>query len=1028
MPPGVPFLQCLAEKLLGGGLGDLKIDIADPLGLARVTIFLPTQRACRSLRQALVDQNDGKPLLLPDIRAIGDVDIAELASDPDLQPDLSLALAPAFRPMECRIYLAMLIAAWGRETAAGVLHLDPLEAPVIPGSSAMAARLAGELFKLIESIETEGIDLARLADLVPDNHSAYWDISLAFLKIVSEHWPEILAENQKNSPATARNEMIRGEAARIAKNNDGPVIAAGSTGSVPATAELLKAIAHLPQGAVILPGLDLGLEEEVWLQVGKSPSHPQHTMARLIEKLDIERIDVRELVPTDWKPEKYDRAELIRAAMLPEEATAAWSRMAKDSPITLAKATEDLAWVEAATPQEEALVIALMLREVAGHPTRTAALVTPDRNLARRVQSELARWRIVIDDSAGQSLHGTTPGIFARHAAEVLIHGLHPVPLLALLKHPFLTIGLSPGKARAAARFLERHALRGPRPEAGIAGLRERLDQAREIAKKFPAKTTMIDGEINLAEGLVARLGHALQSKSWPDGETVPVVELVTAHQQFCVELAKDETGEADRFWQGEPGENLQKLFADLLEQCPRTWSVAATDYPDLFRELAAECRVRPRVPSHPRIHIWGLLESRMMQADTVILGGLNETTWPPAIAADPWLSRPMKRDLGLPPPERRIGLSAHDFAQAFSGSNLVLTRALKENGAPTVASRWLLRVEAVLAAAGDKSADKSADKGAGQAKGRAEKWLHWARKMDDPGQWNSCAAPAPRPPLAARPRRLSVSQIETHIRDPYAIYARHILALRPLEDLDAQLDAANRGTWIHDAMHQFAEVTPIEDPQKALETLNGISAALLEKLPGSTEAKAIWERRFFRAAKWFVAIQQELLTGIQHTYPEISGKISWPSPGGDFCLSARADRIDLRDDGTLAIYDYKTGTAPSVSQVDSGLAPQLALEAAIAALGGFDGEPGLKAATSRLAYIEITGGTPPGKLVEINKRDPAALASALLADLKTLIARFDSPEQAYHSRPHPKFEARFRDYDHLARVKEWMRGQGGAE
>lgn len=988
-------------------------------------------------RETLVTLNGGDPLFLPDIRAIGHVDIEDLLVDTDDGFDLGagqdLTLAPTLEPLESQIMLAILVQTWGREMAAQILHLGPNEAPVIPGSPAMAVRLADDLFKLTESIETEGIDLARLGDLVPENHSTYWDISLEFLKILSEQWPQILASLGKMSPAAYRNALILSEARRFSTMTDHPVIAAGSTGSVPATAALLRTIAHLPKGAVVLPGFDPTLDDETWGDVIESTSHPQHGMARLIEKIGVDRTEIRDLHPIEHstdtpRPNQFDRTTLIRIAMLPEQKTAQWRQVADDAETNLTDALNGLTWVEAATPQEEALCIALMLREVAESSEITAALVTPDRNLARRVQSELARWGMVVDDSAGLPLNNTPPGLFARHAAEIMINGFNPIPLLALLKHPLTRLGLPVREVRAAARALERHALRGPRPGTTVAALQTRLEQARhethERLKKDQGDAAAQKNalqEIERAADLVSRLEMAQTNEPISQAGLVPVESFIQAHHAFCLALASDEAGTSDQLWQGEAGAHLLRLFDDLLAQSPASWAIEAHDYPDLFRDLAANRQVRSRQPAHPNIHIWGLLESRLMQVDLMILGGLNENTWPPGASTDPWLSRPLRQDLGLPPPERRIGLTAHDFAQHFTGSELAVTRALKENGAPTVASRWLLRIETVLNVANDAGAEP--------AKQRAAKWLRWARALDEPDGWFPGTPPEPRPPVHARPRRLSVSQIETHIRDPYAIYARHVLKLQPLQDLDAALDAAIRGSWIHEVMHQFSRLPDRLTGPEAYDALVTIGADTLESVPGSPEAKAIWQRRFARAAAWFSEIQSDLIAETTQTFTEINGGVDWESAGGSFRLTARADRIDQKNDDTLAIYDYKTGAAPSVKQVDTGLAPQLALEAAIAAETGFSaGAVTLKAITSRLAYIEMTGGTPPGKLRTIDKRDPAALAAQTLNDLKTLIARFDQEKQAYHSRPHPQFEARFGDYDHLARVKEWARGDGGGE
>jgi ATP-dependent helicase/nuclease subunit B len=309
------------------------------------------------------------------------------------------------------------------------------------------------------------------------------------------------------------------------------------------------------------------------------------------------------------------------------------------------------------------------------------------------------------------------------------------------------------------------------------------------------------------------------------------------------------------------------------------------------------------------------------------------------------------------------------------------------------------------------------------------EKWLSMARHLDDPGRWQPTAAPAPRPPVERRPRKLSVTEIETWIRDPYAIYAKHVLKLEPLDALDARLDAADRGALIHDALHRFFQDGGAADAASAETRLLDIGAELFAALPDAPEIKAFWWRRFVRAAGWFARYHLEEAGAISRSFTEVSGEIELPGPAGPFKLRARADRIDVRKDGTLAILDYKTGQVPSGRQVASGLSPQLSLEAAIAMQGGF-AKAGLPAGDiGRLAYVGLSGATPPGTVREIADKPPAELAAEALAGLKRKIAGFDDRATPYLSRPHPMFLARFGDYDHLARVKEWSRqGNGGGE
>jgi ATP-dependent helicase/nuclease subunit B len=425
---------------------------------------------------------------------------------------------------------------------------------------------------------------------------------------------------------------------------------------------------------------------------------------------------------------------------------------------------------------------------------------------------------------------------------------------------------------------------------------------------------------------------------------------------------------------------------------------------------------VRPRFGAHPRLAILGLLEARLLQADLVILGGLNEGTWPPEPADDPWLSRPMRTQFGLPPAERRIGLTAHDFVQAASGRDVVLTRARKVDGTPTVPARWLLRLDALLAGDDRWAAATSAPE------------LGWGAALDWPASTAPVTPPAPRPPVAARPRKLSVTRIEAWIRDPYAIYARYILQLKPLDDLDAPADALMRGTAIHKALEDFVNAKLPPDAARLERMLEQNFGELLER----PMVRAFWRPRLARIATWFTAYEiGRRAAGTVTVATESKGvHVLTGLPGGDFELSGTGDRIDRLADGSLAILDYKTGRAPSMKEVLAGLNPQLTLEAAIAAAGGFPGVPA--APVSELTYVRVTGNEPPGEELTLEfKRDKAVVPTAdvaqeALAALGAWVTKFDDPDTPYRSRPRPQFLDYDGDYDLLARVREWAANGGG--
>ena len=974
--PGRPFVDTLAAGLLARADGD-------PLRLGAMTVLLPTRRACRALADAFLRAGQGRPLLLPRMVALGDIDEEELqlgVAGEDVLAD-ALDLPSAIAPLRRQLLLSRLILRLGEVRDEGPVNAD------------QAARLAAELARLLDQIQIERLGFDRLAELVPEDYAAHWQITLDFLKLLTEHWPAILVEQGSMDPAARRNALIEAQAARWrAAPPTEPVIAAGSTGSVPATAELLAVVSRLPQGCLVLPGLDRGMDAAGWrvLEAG----HPQYGQAQLLGALDVDRTTVPE-----WDggtEERAGRARLISEALRPAQTTDAWRKVEID-----AAALTGVARIDCPGPEEEARVVALLLRETLEQPGRSAALVTPDRALARRVAAELRRWGIEIDDSAGEPLADTTPGGFLRLVAALVAEAAAPVPLLAALKHPLAAGGMPPGAFRANVRRLELALLRGPRPAPHVAGLRAALGH------RHPALQDL-DEWLTRLEDTLTPLAQAIGQRS------VPLASLLAAHIDAAESLAATDTKSgADRLWAGEAGEAAAGFVAELKEAGVAFGRVSGRVYPTLLESLMDGRVVRPRYGRHPRLAIWGPLEARLQHADHLVLGGLNEGTWPPESAADPWMSRPMRKDFGLPALERRIGLAAHDFAQAFCAPRVSLTRAMRVEGTPTVPSRWLLRLDNLLRAAGHAT-----------GLGSAAPWLDWQDRLDRPESIQPVDPPRPLPPVAARPRQLSATQVETWLRDPYAIYARHVLSLRALDPIDADPGAAERGIFIHKALDRFQRDWPGRLPADAFERLVEIGRATFGVALDRPGVWAFWWPRFERIAAWFVEQERGRRSRISASASEVRGRLEIAAPEGIFTLTATADRVDHLRDGGIEIIDYKTGGLPTKPEIASGAAPQLPLEAAIAGAGGFDGLPA--GSVTALDYWRLAGGDPAGEVLTA-PQEPSVLAEIAAAGLAALVAAFDDPTTPYLAQPRPALAPRFSDYAHLARIKEWS-AMGGAD
>lgn len=1027
VPTGKPFLASVAEAILKGNLPFPDGIAPDPLALPDITLLLPTRRATRVMQEAFLTAGGGRAMTLPQIRPIsaGEEDLtllAGLASPGTLGSD-ALDLPPAVSEIERRLVLTMLVQRWSetiRKDTSENAHLGDHAAAAGANTPAQAAHLAAELARLMDMVETEDVALSGLASLVPDEYSAHWQDTLKFLEIITAFWPAYLEEKKLLSPAERRNRAILTEAERLTKAPpSGPVIIAGVTGSVPATVELMRAVASLPEGAIVLPGLDTHLDDASWEAIKDHPEHPQFGFHKLLAELGVSRSDVQVLPGAAPEAAQIAREQLIAEMMRPSGKTGLWQQyIANTKPETVRGALEGVSLIEAPSAQDEAEAIALILREVAETPGRTAALVSPDRLLARRVGVRLEAWGIRVDDSAGRPFAKTPPGTFLDLVIAAAAENFTPAAVMALLKHPLTRLGLDAFAVRRAARALEIAVFRDVYLGRGIDGISDALVRAdanvAEGRRRQKAARRLWPADWAGAHDLVARLKEAyaplLQAFSvrGPQAlQALAAAHVAVAEAACRLPEAEAEPEDGSPLWQGEAGTAASNFFTGLIDTRLPAVQITAADYPDLYRSLIVGQNVRPRVAVHPRLSIWGPFEARLQQPDVIVLGSLNDGTWPEAADPGPWLNRPMRSELGLPSPEAAIGHAAHDFTSLLGASRIYMTRAEKIDGVPTVPSRWLMRLQALLAGFG-----------ASDALAADQPWLSWARARDDVGHRVRISAPEPRPPLALRPRRLSVTRIETWLANPYAIFAKDILGLDKLPELGADPNAALRGNVVHDVMSRFAKEYPERLPADAHSKLMDIAGEVLADYAGNPRIAAFWVPRFRRFAEWFADTEATRRNDAERIVPEVTGDLIIDAPGGPFRLTARADRIDIKPSG-IVITDYKTGSVPNDKAIGAGMKPQLPLEAAVA-LGevGFAGVPHLPVVALR--YVRATGAEPPGEDRTVNAGDVATLAAAALANLVKLIARFDDEATPYKALRRARFDYDYDDYAHLARVAEW--------
>lgn len=1004
IPAHRPFLEDLAAGVLAW-LGDLP-----PETLSDATILLPNRRAARAFTGALSKLSQGRPILLPQVRPLGDLE----EDEPPFTPGaLGLDLPPAIPALTRRFEMARMI-------------VEQFDADLTP---MRALDLADALGGFLDSCQLEEVqNPERIAALVEGEMAEHWERSAEFLSLGVVAWPRRLAELGLVDPAWRRATLLR----RLAELWDAhppnqPVIAAGSTGTVPAAADVLGAVARAPHGCVVLPGLDLELDEQVWAQIdADNEQHPQRALKRLLERHAVPRDAVRPWFRPAATPASETRGlarqRLLNEALRPADATGDWRAAIRDiraravdagrAVDPIAEGLEGLSVLTLRHEEETAAAIALMMRETLEAPGKTCALVTPDQALGRRVAARLERWGIIPDSSAGQPLDRMPAGVLVGLCARWMAAPTDPQVLLALLKHPLTRLALEGVDIAYAAEALERLGLRGPR-QPRFDRLNQRLDKALKPDRDGAPPSESRIKRHGAARALSARLETLVTTAraAFSSNGTAPLDAAARALTALVEAVA------GQNAWAGPDGECAAGLLSDLIAGGAALGAVSPADLVELVAGLLADAVVRTGGATHPSLRILGAIEARLVRADRMILAGLEEGVWPQGAPVDPFLSRPMRAALGLPPPERRIGQSAQDFVQAACADEAILVHTERRGGQPSVRSRWLWRLDMLTRGA---DAPKTP-----VAVAPPPHVTDWTRALDAPTRTTPDYArrPAPTPPVARRPRELPVTGVERWVRDPYAVYAQRILGLKALDRPGASAEAMARGDAVHAAIEQMVRVWPHVLPEDCADQ---IESFLMEALTeaGFEDAALARERPLARnCARWLAGFERERRARGAALMIEQSGAMTFDAPAGPFTLTARADRIELDATGA-AVIDFKTGSTPSQKQVVQGFAPQLTLTAAILADGGFPAPP---TEATELLYVKVTGRKEPGVVTDVSKQGrsnsltAAQLAERELERLKQGVAAFDDPSTPYASWVAPQFMGSFGgNYDHLARVWEW--------
>lgn len=952
LPPGADFPRALVDHLIEAHHGQ------PPEALAQVRIIVNTRRMERRITELF---HQGPALLLPRIELVG-----------ELEHGL-LGLPPASSPLRRRLELTRLIAS--------LLDAQP----------DLAARsslydLADSLASLIDEMHGEGIHPNQAAAIDVANHSAHWARTQAFLSIATNY----LADMQETPDARERQSLAVDLITSDWQQNppETPIILAGSTGSWATTRRLMCAVAKLPQGAIILPGFDFAMSLHAWADLNNpltAEDHPQTRFRRLMEDLKLAPADILPW-PHSTAPNPARNA-LVSLALRPAPVTDCWLEEGPKLP-DLAEATLEITLLEAPSRRHEALSIALRLRQAA-EDGQSAALITPDRMLTRQVAAHLDRWRLIADDSAGEPLHLSAPGRFLRHTSALLEGRLTAEALLVILKHPLCHAGEGRKLHLRNTRLLEL--------------------QIRRHGMPFPAAETLTAWAETRSPEVQEWMGWLVSCLANTERPEAPLTDLVKHHLALAQRLS---AGGADNIplWEGEAGLAAQTVMQRLQAEAAHGGLMESRDYSSLISALLMREVVRSAVEPHPLIRIWGTLEARVMGSDLLILGSLNDGSWPAALPPDPWMNRAMRLQAKMRLPEVRLGLAAHDFQQAIGAKEVWLTRSLRSDDAQSVPSRWLNRLTNLLEGLPEQGGQAALK----AMRARGGDWLAKVAAIEAYTSTASATRPAPIPPKEALPKKLSVTQIKTLVRDPYAIYAREILKLQPLDPLMQSADARLKGIALHEVFERFLRAVKLEPSLLTVDHLLAETETILAENVPWPEVRMLWSARLRKLASAF--IEEEVARQSQSSLAEIEAVGVLSLPAFDLTLKGKADRIDRASDGTIHLYDYKTGSPPTPAQ-QKHFDRQLQIEAAMIRRGAFkDVDP---ADVSLAAYLEVSSklNTQPAELVS---KDGADQIAATWEWLNRLLSHYLLEGAGFTARKQMERSQHASPYDHLSRYGEW--------
>jgi len=898
---------------------------SNPFDLAKVKVILPTRRACQTLKESFLMQSCESATLLPQMIALYDMD------------DFATDLPEAISDWERLFLLTRLCQA----------KPNLKETP-------KAFQVALSLAELLDLSYQYQVDFSHLSDLVTgENFAQHWQETIEFLDIIHTAWPQILKEKNLIDRQDKLQRIIL-EKAKSIQNSDDYVIIAGLTADLPSVAELMKKIKI--KGDIFLDGVD---KNYILSDNNPEENHPQYLIVKTLKKLEISPNEVV------FKTKPTDTEEFIEQSFRSD----IWQKSTIEQ-----KCLDNIKYIMANTAEQEALTIALLLRQSLQTKDKTASFVTTDRTLARRVIAQMKRWQIHLDDSAGIPFKHTPTGSFLLQILNLAENFEDKTQMLALFKHPLFANAQEPTKMRMDIKNAEKNARR------------EHTDFSFQFSDKAKDFFDLFKTD-----------------------QLVNTKELLIKHLSLAEEFAQtDNQSGGEILWQSPFGKQLYQMLQDILKDIEILPTISTHQYANFFNTLIAFQQARQPYGYHQRLKVLGPIEARFTHTDLCIIGGLNEQVFPPLADTGPWLNRPMRKQLGLPNAEARITTLAHDFMHVMGAKEIILTRSVKNGGAPTVPSRFLQRLQ-MTAQINDLQIPTFV--------------AHLADLVDTPDEKQAIVRPCPCPKAETRPTKLSVTNVELLKRNPYAIYAKYILSLYPLDDWDKPAKGAQYGQALHETMAELINLSAKDFNEK--EALTIFRQALKKNLLPKSDC-IFYESQFKSCVLPFVLKQQEELKKQRiPSYTEIKGECSFNINNKPFTLTARVDRIDLSDQNTAKVIDYKTGSPPAFSEVVKGISPQLTLEAWMILQNAF---PNIKAdKIEDMEYWHMSKNPCiKGYQKSKNKIDLDVLLNKTELGLKKMLKTYADGKTPYEVEPIASIAPKYDNYALLSRKKEWAHEDEG--